>query len=130
MSEATFAKLDDWMSRESISFSLDSPASLNSAIDKVLAALGPKVELLGLGEAMHGGEEFLLLRNRLFERLVEAHGFTAIAIESSFPRGRLVNEYISGAPQIPNYEAVEEPGFSHNFGKLATSRELVEWMRE
>src|SRR5262249_14985315 len=112
MSEATSAKLDDWISRESISFSLDSPASLNGAIDKVMTALGPKVELLGLGEAMHGGEEFLLLRNRLFERLVEAHGFTAIAIESSFPRGRLTNDYISGAPQLSNYEAVEERGFS------------------
>src|SRR3954453_9117460 len=98
MSESTFATLEDWIARESISFSLDSPTSLNSAIDKVLTAVGPKVELLGLGEAMHGGEEFLVLRNRMFARLVEAHGFTAIAIESSFPRGRLTNEYIGGEP--------------------------------
>jgi erythromycin esterase len=130
MSEATFAKLDDWIARDSISFSLDSPTSLNGAVDQVLAALGSTVELLGLGEAMHGGEEFLTLRNRMFERLVAAHGFTAIAIESSFPRGRWVNEYIAGSPDIANYEAVEERGFSHNFGKLATSRELVEWMRQ
>ena len=129
MSETTFSTLDDWIAQDAIPFSLDNPASLNSAIDRMMASLGPEVQLLGLGEAMHGGEEFLLLRNRMFERLVEAHGFTAIALESSFPRGRWVNEYIAGNLDIPNYEAIEERGFSHNFGKLATSRELVEWMR-
>jgi erythromycin esterase-like protein len=30
------------------------------------------VELLGFGEALHGGDDILILRNRLFERLVEA----------------------------------------------------------
>lgn len=44
------------------------------------------VELLGFGEALHGGEDILIFRNRLFQRLVEVHGYSAIAIESSFPR--------------------------------------------
>lgn len=120
--------LDDWIRNEAIPFSLDPPEILNEAIDRVVASLDPSVVLLGFGEALHGGEEILLLRNRLFRRLVEEHGYSAIAIESSFPRGRAVNEYVKGrGPK--SYDAVREAGFSHGFGSLEANRELVEWMR-
>jgi erythromycin esterase-like protein len=123
--------LDDWARREAIAFSVDSPATFNAAVDKLVASLGDEVDLLGLGEPLHGGEDFLLLRNRLFQHLVEAHGYTAIAVESSFPRARTVNEYVAGggSPGPASYEAVRETGFSHGFGQLDANRELVEWMR-
>src|SRR5215469_17646543 len=92
----TFATLDDWIARETRAFSLDDPKSFPTAIDQMMASLGEQVELLGLGEALHGGEDFLILRNRLFQYLVQAHGYSAIALESSFPRSHLVNEYIAG----------------------------------
>ena len=123
------ATLDDWIRQEAIPFSVDSPGTLDAAVDRVVASLGDRVELLGLGEALHGGEEILLLRNRLFRRLVEAHGYSAIAIESSLPRARVVNEYVAGRGPA-SYEAVQETGFSHGFGRLDANRELVEWMRE
>lgn len=123
-----YATLDDWIAREALPCSLDAPAALDDAIDRVIAALGDGVELLGFGEALHGGEEILLLRNRLFARLVEAHGYRAIAIESSLPRSRLVNDHILGRGPA-SYEAVREAGFGHGFGDLAANRELVEWMR-
>ena len=116
------------LNQEAISFSLDSSPGLNSAIDKLVCLLGEPVKLLGLGEALHGGEEILELRNRLFQRLVERHGYSAIALESSFTRGHLVNEYVAGHGPS-SYEAVQEAGFSHGFGRLAANRELVEWMR-
>lgn len=122
------ANFDDRIAAEVIAFSLDPPASLESAVDRLAAALGSEVDLVGLGEALHGGEEILLLRNRLFRRLVEAHGFSAIAIESSLPRGRLVNDYVKGRG-AGSYDEVAETGFSHGFGRLAANRELVEWMR-
>jgi erythromycin esterase len=122
------ATLDDWIAREATRFSVDSPESFDAALDKVVAALGGPVELLGFGEALHGGEDVLVLRNRLFHRLVEAHGYGAIAVESSFPRGGAVNEYVAGRGPA-SYEAVQEAGFSHGFGRLDANRELVEWMR-
>lgn len=122
------ATLDEWILREAIPFSIDSSESLNASIDKVIASLDDCVKLLGFGEALHGGEDILMLRNRLFQRLVEKHGFSAIAVESSFPRARLVNEYIAGRGTA-SYEAVQEAGFSHGFGRLDANRELVEWMR-
>lgn len=120
--------LDDWIRREAIPFSEASPASFNPAVDTVIAALGSAVELLGFGEALHGGTDLLRFRNRLFQRLVEAHGYRAIAIESSFPRGRIANEYVAGRGPA-SYAAVQESGFSHGFGKSDANRELVEWMR-
>ncbi len=65
----THATLDDWIAREAIPFSVDSSETFNAAVDKVAATLGESVELLGFGEALHSGEEILLLRNRLFQRL-------------------------------------------------------------
>lgn len=123
------ATLGDWIAHEAIPFSIDAPDTLNAAVDRMIAAIDAPVELLGFGEALHGGEELLLLRNRLFQRLVTVHGYSAIAIESSFPRGRLVNEYIAGRGAA-TYAEVEETGFSHGFGRFDTTRELVEWMRD
>src|SRR3954463_1595924 len=126
------ATLADWARSESIPFDMARDKSFDSAVDRTLAMMGESVELLGFGEAMHGAAEFLGLRNRLFQRLVVAHGFTAMAVESSVPRGRVVNEYVSGADSTGRpaaYEDVEDAGFSHGFGGLAANRELVEWMR-
>jgi erythromycin esterase-like protein len=122
------ATLDDWILREAIPFSNNSSETLNAPIDKVIASLDASVELLGFGEALHGGEDILMLRNRLFQRLVEAHGYSAIAIESSFPRAHIVNEYVAGRGPV-SYGAMQEAGFSHGFGRLDANRELVEWMR-
>ena len=131
MSRSVFpiATLEEWVAREAIGFDLASTDSSNAAVDGIVGVLGGSVELLGLGEPTHGVENFLVLRNRVFERLVEVHGFSAIAIESSFPRGRLVNEYVAGR-SAASIEEVLESGTSHGFGRLAANRQLVEWMRE
>src|SRR6266487_2352802 len=81
--------LDEWIAREATPFSVDSPRTFNAAVDKVIASPGDPVELLGFGEALHGGEDILILRNRLFQRLVEAHGYSAIAIERDRKSTRL-----------------------------------------
>jgi erythromycin esterase len=122
------ATLDDWIAREAIPFSVDSSDTFNAAVDRMIASMGDSVELLGFAEPLHGGENFLTLRNRLFERLVEAHGYSAIALESSFPKARLVNEYVAGRGPAA-YEEVQDAGFSHGFGRLDANREVVEWMR-
>src|SRR5450759_1011969 len=124
-----YATLDDWILHEAIPFSIDSSETFNASINKVITLLDDSVKLLGFGEALHGGEDILILRNRLFQRLAETHGYSAIAIESSFPRARVVNEYIAGRGPA-SYKAVQDTGFSHGFGRLDANRELVEWMRQ
>src|SRR5437763_14846409 len=90
------ATLDDWIVHEAIPFSVDSPETFNAAADKTIASLGDSVELLGFGEALHSGEHILILSNRLFKRLVAAHGYRAIAIESSIARAQVVHENVDG----------------------------------
>ncbi len=124
-----YATPAEWVAGAARAFSLDADAGLHAAVDGLVVALGDGVALLGLGEALHGGEEILLLRNRLFQRLVAAHGYSAIAIESSFSRGHLVNEYVLGRGPS-SYDALAESGFSHGFGRLTANRDLVEWMRQ
>lgn len=82
----TYATIEDWIQQEAIPFSVDSSETFNASVDKVIASLDDSVELLGFGETLHGGEDILKLRNRLFQRLVEAHGYSAIAIEISLGR--------------------------------------------
>ncbi len=109
---------------------MESPASFPATVDQVLAALGSSVEMLGFGEPLHSGERNLALRNRFFQHLVAAHGYTAIAVESSFPRSRLVNDYVLGRGAATAYDDVKETGFGQGFGRLEANRELVEWMRK
>lgn len=127
-SVTTYATLGDWVDREAIPFALDAPQGFADAVDRMMAALGDGVAVLGLGEAIHHGEELLILRNRLFQRLVEAHGYTTLAVESSFPRSRFLDAYVNdGGPDA--FDAVRETGFSHGFGRLEANRELAGWIR-
>lgn len=110
--------IDDWIARDAL------PVT-ELGIDRMLATM-PDVELLGFGEALHGGEEILLLRNRLFRRLVERHGFRAIAIESSFPQSRFVDDHVRGGEDAPNIA----DWISNGMGQLEANRELVAWVRQ
>lgn len=114
--------------REAIPFDPASPQSLSAAIARLVGALGDGVALLGLGEPLHGSAEILALRNRVFRCLVEAHGFSAIAVESSYPRSRLVNDYVAGRGAT-TWDDVQDEGFSYGFRRLEGNRELAEWMR-
>lgn len=119
----------EWIHGNSISFSLEFSDGFTNAVQKIVASLNEGLVLLGLGEALHGGEEILIFRNLLFRYLVQYHGFSAIAIESSLPRGRFLNTYGTG-DQPRSYEIIKDTGFSHGFGLLERNRELLEWIRE
>jgi erythromycin esterase-like protein len=49
-----------------------------------------------LGEASHGTHEFYRERARITRRLIEEHGFTAVAIEGDWPDAHRVNRYARG----------------------------------
>ncbi len=120
--------LDEWIARDAIRFDLVSPGSLETATDRVIAQLGPAIELLALGEALHGSEEILVIRNRIFQRLVEKHGFSVVVIEVSSPQARAINEYVLGKRETSDPKVQE--WFGNGFGLLDANRELVEWVRQ
>ena len=120
--------LDAWIARDAIPFSIDSPVSIDGAVDRIIGSLGDSVELLGIGEALHGSEEILLVRNRLFQRLVEAHGYTAVVIEVTSPQARAIDDYVLGARKVE--DAAVQAWFGAGFGSLEANRELVEWIHD
>lgn len=120
--------LTRWLEEEALTFSLRDSEIFTDAVDRMMEALPSDLRLLGLGEPLHGGEEFLSLRNQLFQRLVEVHGFTAIALESGLTRGRRVDDYVRHRGE-ETLESVLETGFDQGLGQLEANRELVEWMR-
>jgi erythromycin esterase-like protein len=123
---SAFTSVDEWIAHEAIPFSFD--RTFDPAVDRIMSRLGDHVSLLGIGEPLHGGEEFLILRNRMFQRLVEGHGFSAITLETNYARARLVDAYVSGRGPA-TYDEIEANGFSYGSGRYAANRELVEWMR-
>jgi erythromycin esterase-like protein len=109
-------------------FGVDGADDLGTALGNFLRSLGARPRLLGLGEPMHGVEEFPRLRNQFFRHLVEREGYRSVAIESDCLAALTVDAYVAGG-EGP-LDALMERGFSHGFGALGANRELVAWMRE
>lgn len=120
--------IDEWIKQDAMPFPLAAGREFDAAVARVVGLLGDSVRLLGFGEALHGTEEILQIRNRLFQTLVKSHGYSAIAIETSFPHARAANEYVSGR-QTAEDEKIKS-WLSHGFGMLEANRELLEWMRD
>ncbi len=127
-SSPVHATIDQWIRKDAISASVDSPAKLDAAVDQIVRSLGDSIELLGMGEGLHASEDILRLRNRLFQRLVAKHGYSAIAIETGFEEAAIVNEYVAGRGPA-TYEGLLDGGYGRAFGRLEANRDLVEWMR-
>ena len=119
--------LEEHIAGEAIPFSTEDADSLNAAADRLMAASDPSLAILALGEPTHLVDDYLRLRNRLFQALVERHGFRAIAIESGFPRGEIVNDFVAGRRDAID-EALEY-GITHGMGRMPANRELLEWVR-
>ena len=109
-------------------FDADGADDLGAALGGFLDSLDAKPRLLGLGEPLHGEEEFPRLRNQVFRRLVEREGYRSIAIESDCLAALKVDAYVAGGEG--SLDAVMETGFSHGFGELDENRQLVSWMRQ
>lgn len=64
--------------------------------DPLMGRLGG-ASIVMLGEATHGTREFYAERLRITRRLIEEHGFNAIAIEGDWPDAHRVNRFVRGA---------------------------------
>jgi erythromycin esterase len=98
--------------------------------DSAWAFLGPLVgtaRVLAIGENIHGGHEPLALRNHLIRHAVTRLGFTAVAIESGFTDGQLVDRFVQGEPL--GLDSVLRKGLNNGFGRLVENRDLLLWLR-
>ncbi len=71
--------------------------------DALLELVGD-ARLVLLGEASHGTHEFYRERARITKRLIEEHGFTAVAVEGDWPDAYRVNRYVQGVGEDADAE--------------------------
>ncbi len=116
-----------WARENSIPLASVEPGSGFTDLQYLKPLLG-SARLVALGEVVHGAHEFLALRNRLFEFLVEELGFTAIAVETGFTEAQAVGEYVEGG-------AIDGPAAESVFQWTAPevwseNQQLIDWMRD
>jgi erythromycin esterase-like protein len=98
---------------------------------------GPLFDCIGdarivlLGEASHGTHEFYRERARITQRLVEKHGFHAVAVGADWPAAHRVHRYVRG--QGEDTDAVDALGDFRRFPawmwRNAEVLDFVGWLR-
>ena len=61
----------------------------------ICAAIGD-AEVVMIGEATHGTEEFYAIRAELTKTLIEKHGFSTVLLEADFPPIQKINRFVHG----------------------------------
>ena len=82
-----------------------------------------------LGEASHGTSEFYRARAAITRRLVEAHGFTIVAVEADWPDAAAIDRQVRHLP----HRAAAEPPFQRFptwMWRNTDVAALIEWLRE
>ena len=84
-----------------------------------------------LGEQTHGTHEFYVARARITQRLIEEHGFSAVAIEGDWPDAYRVNRYVRGigTDASPEQALSSFTRFPRWMWRNEEVRDLVRWMR-
>jgi erythromycin esterase len=82
--------------------------------------------IASLGEPTHGTREVFQVKHRLLELLVEEKGFTAFAIEASFPDCLAINDYVRQGAGDPE-KALSGQGFWT--WDTEEVLDLIKWMR-
>ncbi|ONF72527.1 erythromycin esterase family protein [Amycolatopsis keratiniphila] len=93
-----------------------------------IAELIGDARIVAIGENNHHIHEFGDLRNRLLRHLVERHGFRVVAFESGFAEGKLVEDWLKGAPG--DVADIGRDGFTFSLGESPEAHEMLTWLRE
>lgn len=83
--------------------------------------------VVAIGESTHRVHEFYQVRHRLTRFLVRELGFTAFVMESGFPEGLAVGDWVLGGPG--DLTALLENGITYHMGRCAEMRDQLAWLR-
>lgn len=85
-------------------------------------------KVVAIGESTHRVHEFYQLRHLVTRFLVEEMGFTGFAMESGFPEGWAVHDWVLGGDG--DLDQLLHSGITYHMGKCAEMRDQLAWMRE
>ncbi len=98
-----------------------------SDIERIAALIGD-AKIVAIGENNHHVHEFGDLRKRLLQHLVEHRGFRVLGFESGFAEGKLVDDWLRGAPG--DVADIGRDGFTFSLGESPEAHEMLTWLRE
>ncbi|WP_163506219.1 erythromycin esterase family protein [Fodinicola acaciae] len=103
--------------------------SLDTGYDQLepLRDIVGDARVVGVGEPTHRVHEFYQIRHLVTRFLVEKLGFTALVMESGFPEGWLVNDWVLGGDG--DLDQLLRDGITYHMGKCAEMRDQLGWMR-
>ena len=105
------------------------PVAANDTIDRI-AARAARGNVVLIGEASHGTQDFYTMRSELTRRLVTAHGFRAVALEADWPDTSRAHRYVTGRSDDADASAALSdfrrfPAWMWRNGPM---RDFVEWL--
>jgi erythromycin esterase-like protein len=106
------------------------PAEAPEEFDPLLQKAG-RAEIVLIGEASHGTEEFYRIRAELTKRLISEHGFRAVLCEADWPDSFAVHRYVTGRSDAADAETALR-GFERFpawMWRNTVVVEFVEWLR-
>lgn len=98
----------------------------NSDLDKASISWSNK-RIIALGEASHGTKEFFQMKHRMFQYLVENHGFRVFLMEATFAECFETNEYVmyGRGDEYAALKAMEGNGW-----QTVEVLEMLKWIRK
>ncbi|MFF5155555.1 erythromycin esterase family protein [Streptomyces sp. NPDC000348] len=97
-----------------------------------LRPLGESVgdaRLVGVGQAVHGGHDFLAFQHRVFRYLVEEKGFRSFVLEAPWSTGLRLNDHLLTGRGDPARIMSEEWQSAYLFMRNREVLDLIRWMR-
>ncbi|KAF3469483.1 erythromycin esterase family protein [Streptomyces sp. Tu 3180] len=85
--------------------------------------------LVGVGQAAHGGHDFLALQHRVFRYLVEEKGFRSFVLEAPWSTGLRLNDHLLTGRGDPARIMSEELHNAYLFMHTGEVLDLIRWMR-
>ncbi|MFI0501395.1 erythromycin esterase family protein [Streptomyces albogriseolus] len=85
--------------------------------------------LVGIGQAAHGGRDFLALQHRMFRYLAEEEGFRLFVLEAPWSAGLRLDDHVRTGRGDPARIMAEEFHNAYLFMRTPEVLELVRWMR-
>jgi erythromycin esterase len=78
----------DWLKANAIPFETTDPTQPLQDLDFLKSMVG-NARIVALGEATYGTHEFLQMKHRILEYLVENMGFNTFAIQAGYPEAEM-----------------------------------------
>ena len=97
-----------------------------------LLELAGKTQCVLIGEASHGTDEFYSTRAELTRRLIDEHGFQAVAVEADWPDSFRVHRFVTGRSQDTRADDAlsDFRRFPAWMWRNTVVVEFIEWLRE